>query len=66
MSRDARAYPNKPDAREPWRYACPECGSVSIQGIYSVDGEPRYECQRCHAVTVAADLVDRASAGAEA
>lgn len=26
-----RAYAERPDPDEPWRYACPECGSVLIR-----------------------------------
>jgi predicted SprT family Zn-dependent metalloprotease len=34
-------------SRDPWRYACPECGSVSVR--YRKTAEKRYLCWECHA-----------------
>lgn len=33
----AEAYRERPDPSEPWRYACPDCGSVHLRRVISTD-----------------------------
>lgn len=50
----------KPDPDEPWRYACPSCGSPAVfsQGRLN-SGEERYECSQCFSWLSEDNLVDR-------
>jgi ribosomal protein S27AE len=50
----------KPDPEEPWRYACPECGSAAVffKG-HTNTGEERFECSKCFEWLSRDDLVDK-------
>jgi hypothetical protein len=50
----------KPDPDEPWRYACPECGSVDLtQNITPNCDESRFSCGACFWYGRRSELVDR-------
>jgi len=46
------------DPDEPWRWACPECGSVSI-ALQETSTECRVECDACHWCGAPTELLDR-------
>jgi hypothetical protein len=54
-------YHRRPDPSEPWRYACPECGSVDIMTEYVISKENRVSCKHSHCEWHGrvSDLVDR-------
>ena len=70
-----QTYPRRPDPGEPWRYACPECGSVVVDKRKYVDlshwpkpglarggverERHRYYCRECETGTDA--LIDKKS-----
>jgi predicted RNA-binding Zn-ribbon protein involved in translation (DUF1610 family) len=45
------------DPDDPWRWACPECGSASIK--HQEASEERLECNACHWCGVPSELLDR-------
>jgi len=53
-------HAHKPDPDEPWRYACPDCGSVNVQHQHTVTcDERRFQCQECNWYGVEPQLVDK-------
>jgi transposase len=71
----SEAYQLRPDPDEPWRYACPHCGSVNIETNNGNGHQPsirspvgtqlstraeRYYCKTCNESVSEDDLVDKA------
>jgi predicted RNA-binding Zn-ribbon protein involved in translation (DUF1610 family) len=50
----------KPDPDEPWRFACPDCGSTDVSHrVTPTLDRRRFECGRCHWYGWESELVDR-------
>lgn len=53
-------HSRKPDPEEPWRYACPECGSVDVSHYATpTQNEPRFDCSRCYWCGRKSELEDK-------
>jgi len=51
---------NKPAPDEPWRFACPDCGSVAlVESLCSTLDEERYWCNRCSWYGLRSELHDK-------
>lgn len=57
--RNGEPRARKPDPDEPWRYACPDCGSVDLAHVPTSLPEARFRCGYCFWYGPESALVDR-------